>query len=76
MKYNDFRRQTQKITVGGVSIGGDSPITVQSMTNTETHDVAATLKQIRALESAGCDIVRLAVPDIEAAATVSALKRE
>ena len=76
MKYNDFRRQTRMITVGGVAIGGDAPITVQSMTNTDTHDVAATLKQIKALESAGCDIVRLAVPDIEAAATFSALKRE
>ncbi len=76
MKYNDFRRQTRKISVGGVSIGGDAPITVQSMTNTDTHDVAATLAQIRALEAARCDIVRLAVPDVEAAATFAALKRE
>lgn len=76
MKYNDFRRKTRKISVGGVYIGGDAPITVQSMTNTDTHDVSATLAQIRALEDAGCDIVRLAVPDIEAAATFAALKRE
>lgn len=76
MKYNDFRRKTRKISVGGVYIGGDAPITVQSMTNTDTHDVRATLAQIRALEDAGCDIVRLAVPDIEAAATFAALKRE
>lgn len=76
MKYNDFRRKTRKISVGGVHIGGDAPITVQSMTNTDTHDVSATLAQIRALEDAGCDIVRLAVPDIEAAATFAALKRE
>ncbi len=76
MKYNDFRRKTRKISVGGVHIGGDAPITVQSMTNTDTHDVRATLAQIRALEDAGCDIVRLAVPDIEAAATFAALKRE
>ena len=76
MKYNDFRRQTRKITVGNLTIGGDSPITVQSMTNTDTHDVGATLAQIRALEAASCDIVRLAVPDIEAAATFSAIKRE
>ena len=60
MKYNNFRRQTRMITVGGVPIGGTAPITVQSMTNTDTHDVAATLKQIKALEAAGCDIVRLA----------------
>jgi len=76
MKYNDFRRQTRKITVGNLTIGGDSPITVQSMTNTDTHDVGATLAQIRALEAVGCDIVRLAVPDIEAAATFCAIKRE
>ena len=76
MKYNDIRRQSREVCVGNVKIGGSSPISIQSMTNTDTHDVAATLKQIKALEAAGCDIVRLAVPDIDAAATFSALKRE
>ena len=76
MKYNDIRRPARAVRVGDVVIGGNAPIAIQSMTNTDTHDVAATLKQIKALESAGCDIVRLAVPDIEAASTFSALKRE
>ncbi|MBQ8689615.1 MAG: flavodoxin-dependent (E)-4-hydroxy-3-methylbut-2-enyl-diphosphate synthase [Clostridia bacterium] len=74
MDYNQFRRKTRKIKVGDLCIGGDAPITVQSMTNTDTHDTEATYKQIRALEDAGCDIVRLAVPDIEAASVFSELK--
>ena len=74
MRYNDFRRKTRRVSVGGVYIGADAPISVQSMTNTDTHDVAATLQQIIALEECGCDIVRLAVPDVEAARTFFALK--
>ena len=74
MKYNDFRRQTRKIAVGNLTIGGDSPITVQSMTNTDTHDVSATLAQIRALEAAGCDIVRLTVPTLDACKTIRKIK--
>ena len=74
MKYNDIRRKTNKVKVGNVYIGGDAPIAIQSMTNTDTHDAFATLEQIRALEHAGCDIVRIAVPDIEAAETVKILK--
>ncbi len=57
------RKITRKIMVRGVPIGGGSAVTVQSMTNTRTRDAAATLEQIRRLEAAGCDIVRLAVPD-------------
>lgn len=57
------RENTKKISVGRVAVGGDAPITVQSMCNTKTDDTDATLAQIRALEAAGCDIVRLAVPD-------------
>ena len=57
-------------------IGGDAPISIQSMTNTVTHDVEKTLSQVRALEEAGCDVVRLAVPDLESAATFRALKAE
>ena len=75
MKYNDIRRKTRKIKVGNVCIGGDSPIAIQSMTNTDTHDVIATLNQIKALQSAGCDIVRLAVPDVEAAETIKIIKQ-
>lgn len=69
-----FHERTRQICVGGVSIGGGAPISIQSMTNTPTHDVEATLKQIRALAAAGCDIVRVAVPDMEAAQAIGALK--
>ncbi|ERI92908.1 4-hydroxy-3-methylbut-2-en-1-yl diphosphate synthase [Clostridiales bacterium oral taxon 876 str. F0540] len=60
------RRNTKKIKVGNIYVGGDSPITVQSMTNTDTRNIEATVSQIIKLEEAGCDIVRCAVPDIEA----------
>lgn len=75
MIYNDIRRKTRAVKVGETVIGGMAPIAIQSMTNTDTHDVAATLAQIRALEEAGCDIVRLTVPDVEAAETISLLKK-
>jgi (E)-4-hydroxy-3-methylbut-2-enyl-diphosphate synthase len=61
------RRKTRQIQVGTVKIGGDAPISVQSMTNTKTQDVRATLAQIRRLADLGCDIIRCAVPDREAA---------
>jgi len=62
-----MRVKTKKIKVGNKFVGGDSPVSVQSMTNTDTRDAIATLEQIRKLEIAGCDIVRCAVPDMEAA---------
>src|SRR5262245_50979212 len=66
--YRDIhRRQCRKIYVGKVPVGGDAPITVQSMTNTVTSDVAATVAQVRALEEAGADIVRISCPDQESA---------
>ena len=65
---------TRQIKVGGVPVGGGAPVSIQSMTNTLTHDVEATLSQIRALAAAGCDIVRVAVPDMEAAKAIGALK--
>lgn len=74
MKYNDVRRKTKSIQIGNVAIGGDSPIAIQSMTNTDTQDKVATLKQIRRLESAGCDIVRITVPNLESVATIPFLK--
>lgn len=70
------RRQTKRVYVGNVAIGGGSDITVQSMTNTDTLDKAATLTQVRALEGAGCDIVRITVPTVEAADTFAFLKSE
>lgn len=69
-----LRRRSRTVRVGNLWIGGDAPISVQSMTNTDTHDKEATLSQVRSLEKAGCDIVRLAVPDKEAAKTFSFLK--
>ena len=65
---------TRQIHAGGVPIGGGAPVSIQSMSNTPTHDVEATLSQIRALAAAGCDIVRVAVPDLAAAKAVGALK--
>ncbi|MBK1810661.1 flavodoxin-dependent (E)-4-hydroxy-3-methylbut-2-enyl-diphosphate synthase [Clostridium sp. YIM B02505] len=64
------RKQTKKVRVGSVFVGGDSPVSVQSMTNTDTRDVKSTIEQIKRLEEAGCDIVRCAVPDMEAAAAI------
>ena len=61
------RKKTRQIHIGPVAIGGGTPISVQSMTNTKTTDTEATVAQIRALQAAGCDIVRLAVPDMDAA---------
>ena len=67
---------TKQIHVGGVAIGGGAPVTIQSMTNTRTDDVEATLGQIRTLAAAGCDIVRVAVPDIAAAKAVGKIKEQ
>jgi (E)-4-hydroxy-3-methylbut-2-enyl-diphosphate synthase len=68
------RKATRLVRVGQVAIGGDSPVTVQSMTNTPTDDVDATVAQIHRLEAAGCDIVRVAVPNEEAARAIADIK--
>jgi (E)-4-hydroxy-3-methylbut-2-enyl-diphosphate synthase len=70
------RKKTRQITVGKVKIGGSAPIVVQSMTNTPTQNIAATVAQIKRLQEAGCEIVRVAVPDQEAAAAVAAIKAQ
>ena len=70
------RRPTRQIHIGKVAIGGGAPISVQSMTNTKTTDTEATVAQIRALQAAGCDIVRLAVPDMEAAKNLGNILRQ
>jgi len=75
MECKRSRRETRAVRIGGTVIGGDSPVTVQSMTNTDTHDYYATYRQIKELEAAGCDIVRLAVPDISACKTIDLLKQ-
>ena len=68
------RRKTRQIRVGSVAIGGDAPIVVQSMTNTDTRDVEATVAQIRRLEEAGCELIRVAVVDMEAARAIRAIR--
>ena len=68
------KRKTRQITVGKVKIGGDAPVSVQSMCSTDTRDVNATVEQIRQLEAAGCELIRVAVPDSEAAAALPKIK--
>ena len=70
------RRVSKPVYVGDVKVGGDAPITVQSMTKTDTRDVAATVAQIKGLEEMGCDIIRSAVPDMEAAKALGDIKRQ
>lgn len=70
------RRKSRQIWVGKVPVGGDAPIAVQSMTNTETCDVAATVAQIRALQRAGADIVRVSVPTMDAAEAFGMIRKE
>jgi (E)-4-hydroxy-3-methylbut-2-enyl-diphosphate synthase len=68
------RKQTRKIKLGNMFIGGDSPISIQSMCTTKTYDTINTLKQIKKLEQAGCEIVRIAIPDMESAEAIKSIK--
>lgn len=70
------RRKTKKVWIGNAVIGGGMPILIQSMTNTKTEDVQATVAQIKALEKAGCDIIRCAVPTMEAAKALSEIRKQ
>lgn len=70
------RKNTRQISIGNVKIGGGAPISVQSMTNTKTTDTKATVSQIKALQEAGCDIVRIAVPDMAAAENIANIKEQ
>ena len=70
------RRMTKEIRIGNRKIGGGNPILIQSMCNTKTEDAAATVAQILKLEQAGCDIIRVAVPTMEAAESLKAIKRQ
>lgn len=67
---------TRTVNVGGIKIGGGNPVSIQSMCNTDTRDVKSTVSQIHLLEEAGCEIIRVAVPDMEAAAAVSQIKKQ
>ncbi len=75
MKYNDFRKTTKKIKVGNIYIGGDAPVSIQSMTNTDTHDIEATYRQALLLQNAGCDILRITAPDEESCKIFYELKK-
>ena len=70
-----LRENTKVVNIGGVKIGGNNPIAIQSMCNTKTEDVAATVAQIHALEDAGCQIIRVAVPDMKAAQAIKKIKK-
>ncbi|MCI8589525.1 MAG: flavodoxin-dependent (E)-4-hydroxy-3-methylbut-2-enyl-diphosphate synthase [Clostridiales bacterium] len=74
MNYNEYRRKSRQVKVGGLYIGGNAPLSVQSMTNTNTGDVTATLAQVRALAASGCDLVRISIPSIEQAETIYQIK--
>jgi len=71
-----MERNSRQIELGGVKVGGGAPVTVQSMTKTDTRDIAATVEQIKSLEKAGCDIVRLAVPDMDAAKSLGEIIKQ
>lgn len=74
MSYS--RRKTRVVKAGNVLIGGDNPVVIQSMCNTDTRDVSATVNQIKALEKAGCEMVRVAVPDMTAAQAIGKIKEQ
>ena len=69
------RRLSREVSVGSLKIGGNNPISIQSMTNTDTRDAKATIEQIKRLEEVGCDVVRVAVPDMEAAKNIGEIKK-
>lgn len=74
MKNSYYRRPSRQVRVGNTLIGGGSPITVQSMTNTDTHDIEATYRQVISLCRAGCDIIRITAPDVESVNTFKVLR--
>ena len=70
------RKKTRPVFLGGVKVGGNAPVVVQSMTSTDTRNLISTVGQIRMLEDAGCEIVRVAVPDREAAGVLADIKKQ
>src|SRR4030067_2647414 len=69
------RRKTCQISIGSVQVGGEAPVSVQSMTKTDPRNIPKTVNQIRRLEEAGCEIIRVAVPDEEAARAIARIKK-
>jgi (E)-4-hydroxy-3-methylbut-2-enyl-diphosphate synthase len=74
-KLSSARRVSKQIQIGGVKIGGGAPVVVQSMANTDTRDVMSTIRQIKELEEYGCELIRVAVPDMEAALALKKIKK-
>jgi (E)-4-hydroxy-3-methylbut-2-enyl-diphosphate synthase len=74
--HSIVRRKSKKIFVGNVAIGGNAPISVQSMTNTDTHDIKATVTQIQAIQDAGADLVRVSIPTMDAAQAFKEIKKQ
>ena len=74
MPLSEERKKTRQIHIGDIPIGGNAPIAVQSMTNTDTRDVPSTVNQIERLSEAGCEIVRVAIPDSTAATAFKEIK--
>ena len=74
MNYNTIRKKTKEIKIGGITVGGDNPVAVQSMLNTKGSDKPACIAQCKALEEAGCEIIRMSVPDTECVPTFYAIK--
>ena len=70
-----MRKLKREVNIGGIKIGGNNPVPIQSMTNTDTKDAKATIAQILRLEEAGCEIIRCAVPDMAAAEAIAEIKR-
>ncbi|MDP4118814.1 MAG: flavodoxin-dependent (E)-4-hydroxy-3-methylbut-2-enyl-diphosphate synthase [Bacillota bacterium] len=71
-----LRNQTRAVNIGGVTVGGNSPVSIQSMTNTKTADIKSTVQQIHLLERAGCEIIRVTVPDMESALAIKEIKKQ
>ena len=76
MNYQKIRRNVKTVCVGSVPIGSGHPIAIQSMTNTDPHDIKSTVRQIAQLQERGCDIVRITVPDMQAAEAIPEIKRQ
>ena len=76
MSFIANRKPTRQISIGGVKVGGGAPITVQSMTDTFTHDIGATVAQIHRLQAAGCELIRVAVPDQAAVEAIAPIKEQ
>ena len=75
MAFQMIRKKTRRVEIGGRAVGGGEPILIQSMTNTRTEDVKATIGQIQRLTAAGCEIIRCAVPNMEAAEALAEIKK-